>query len=142
VVEGSVEATSRSANLREQEETLSRSRPLHAVAKQRLRDRDDTVIFIDDFHYIPPETQLDIIKGVKQLVFDGLRIILASVPHRAFDAVRVEKEMTGRVSSSRSRFGGSKTSRSSPRAASARSTRRSQRGICGGSQRRPTRART
>jgi hypothetical protein len=29
--------------------------------------------------------------GSKPLVFDGLRVVIASVPHRAFDAVRVEK---------------------------------------------------
>ena len=52
---------------------------------------------IDDFHYIPVDVQLDIVRGLKPLVFDGLRVVIASVPHRAFDAVRVEKEMTGRV---------------------------------------------
>ena len=31
------------------------------------------------------------------MVFDGLPVVLASVPHRAYDAVRVEREMTGRV---------------------------------------------
>lgn len=34
---------------------------------------------------------------MKDVIFDGVPIILAAVPHRAFDAVRVEKEMTGRV---------------------------------------------
>lgn len=55
------------------------------------------VLVIDDFHYIDREVQLAIVRGLKDLVFDGLGVILASVPHRAFDAVRVEKEMTGRV---------------------------------------------
>jgi len=54
-------------------------------------------IVIDDFHYIPPAEQLAVVRGLKDPVFDGLPVIFASVPHRAFDAVRVEKEMTGRV---------------------------------------------
>jgi len=49
------------------------------------------------FHYVDPDVQLQIVRGVKQLVFDGTAVIFASVPHRAYDAVRVEKEMTGRL---------------------------------------------
>ena len=40
---------------------------------------------------------MEIVRGLKELVFDGVPVIFASVPHRAFDAVRVEREMTGRV---------------------------------------------
>ena len=77
--------------------TQSRSRPAHIVGKEKLRAAVDTVLVIDDFHYIHGDAQLDIVRGLKPLVFDGLRVVIASVPHRAFDAVRVEKEMTGRV---------------------------------------------
>lgn len=52
---------------------------------------------IDDFHYIDPDEQLLIIRGLKDLVFEGLGVVVAAVPHRAYDVVRVEKEMTGRV---------------------------------------------
>ncbi len=52
---------------------------------------------IDDFHYVPQGVQLEIIRGMKDLVFDGLALIVVAVPHRAYDVVRVEKEMTGRV---------------------------------------------
>ena len=78
-------------------QTISRNRPAHLVAKEKLKASLDTVVVIDDFHYMPNNAQLDIIRGLKPLVFDGLRVVIASVPHRAFDAVRVEKEMTGRV---------------------------------------------
>jgi hypothetical protein len=78
--------------------TIGRSRPHQLVAKEGLnKRRDELVLFVDDFHYIRPDVQLDIVRGLKQLVFDGLRVVFASVPHRAFDAVRIEKEMTGRV---------------------------------------------
>jgi hypothetical protein len=94
---GKFETTAKTSGEQTRGETLARDRPLHLVAKQKLRTWIDTVVFIDDFHYIPSDVQLAIVRGVKQLVFDGLRIVLASVPHRAFDVVRVEKEMTGRL---------------------------------------------
>lgn len=77
--------------------SVTRTRPAHLVAKERFKADLDTVVVIDDFHYMPVDAQLDIVRGLKPLVFDGLRVVIASVPHRAFDAVRVEKEMTGRV---------------------------------------------
>lgn len=55
------------------------------------------IVVIDDFHYVHPAVQLAIVRGLKDPVFDGLGVVFASVPHRAYDAVRVEKEMTGRV---------------------------------------------
>ncbi|MFH8638762.1 hypothetical protein [Streptomyces goshikiensis] len=54
-------------------------------------------IVIDDFHYVPQDVQLEIVRAIKDLVFNGLRFIVIAVPHRAYDVVRVEKEMTGRV---------------------------------------------
>ncbi|MEU3247455.1 ATP-binding protein [Streptomyces sp. NPDC006875] len=57
----------------------------------------DRCLVVDDFHYIEQKVQLEIVRSLKDLVFDGLPAIVASVPHRAYDAVRVEKEMTGRV---------------------------------------------
>ncbi|WP_367321645.1 hypothetical protein [Streptomyces sp. HUAS ZL42] len=57
----------------------------------------DRCLVVDDFHYIDQSIQLEIVRSLKDLVFDGLPAIVASVPHRAYDAVRVEKEMTGRV---------------------------------------------
>lgn len=54
-------------------------------------------LLIDDFHYIDPELQRTIIRAIKQQIFKGLRVIILAVPHRAYDALRVETEMTGRV---------------------------------------------
>ncbi|MEM6349272.1 MAG: ATP-binding protein [Cyanobacteria bacterium P01_D01_bin.14] len=54
-------------------------------------------LVIDDFHYISSEVQLKIIRALKECVFEGVPVIIIAVPHRAYDAVRVEKEMTGRV---------------------------------------------
>lgn len=73
-----------------------RERSAKDAAERELRTLAFTLI-IDDFHYIDPPTQLAIVRALKSLVFDGLAVIVASVPHRAYDTVRVEKEMTGRV---------------------------------------------
>lgn len=67
------------------------------AARRELMSNVDTVVVIDDFHYIPQSVQLQIARGLKDLVFEGVGCIVAAVPHRAYDVVRVEKEMTGRV---------------------------------------------
>lgn len=54
-------------------------------------------IVIDDFHYLPKELQGNIVRALKPLVFDGIPIVLIAIPHRRYDAVRVEREMTGRI---------------------------------------------
>ncbi len=74
----------------------TRTRSMKNLVRENILE-DGRPIVIDDFHYIEPGVQLEITRGLKDLVFDGLAVIVASVPHRAFDVVRVEKEMTGRV---------------------------------------------
>lgn len=56
-----------------------------------------TPLVIDDFHYIAPNVQLEVVRFLKGLIFEGLPVIFISVPHRAYDVVRVEREMTGRM---------------------------------------------
>ncbi|MFF4033071.1 ATP-binding protein [Streptomyces sviceus] len=77
-------------------EKVSRSRNVVTQAREALRG-GLTPLVIDDFHYIPQAVQLEIVRSLKDLVFDGLRVIVIAVPHRAYDVVRVEREMTGRV---------------------------------------------
>lgn len=86
-------------------EQITRSRTQITRRKQSPRDAaraalmadTETVIVVDDFHYVPSDVQLQVARGMKDLVFDGVGLIVAAVPHRAYDVVRVEKEMTGRV---------------------------------------------
>ena len=63
---------------------------------QGLRNTKQALI-IDDFHYLDLDTQGKVVRALKALVFDGQPVILIAIPHRRYDAVRVEKEMTGRV---------------------------------------------
>ena len=74
----------------------SRSRDPRRVAKQELRKTMRTIV-LDDFHHVDPEVQREIVRGVKDLVFDGVPVILIAVPHRSMDIVRAEREMKKRV---------------------------------------------
>jgi hypothetical protein len=39
----------------------------------------------------------NLLGAVKALIFDGLPVIFIAIPHRRLDAVKVEREMTGRI---------------------------------------------
>jgi hypothetical protein len=67
------------------------------ISNRLLIDNIEKPLVIDDFHYINKEIKTRIIRYLKELVFNGLRVIIISVPHRAYDAVKVEREMTGRL---------------------------------------------
>lgn len=54
-------------------------------------------LIVDDFHYIDKSVQQSIVRSLKEPIFEGLPVILIAVPHRAYDVISVEKEMTGRV---------------------------------------------
>ncbi|MEU7948483.1 AAA family ATPase [Micromonospora taraxaci] len=75
---------------------VARNRHMETAARKGLRSAMRPLV-IDDFHYIPVDQQLAIVRSLKDLVFDGVPVIVIAVPHRAYDVVRVEKEMTGRV---------------------------------------------
>ncbi|MGE5184616.1 MAG: hypothetical protein ACM31C_21240 [Acidobacteriota bacterium] len=54
-------------------------------------------VLIDDFHYIPAAIQSDVAQQLKDAASRGLRICVASVPHRADNVVRALPELRGRV---------------------------------------------
>ncbi len=56
-----------------------------------------TPLIIDDFHYLPRELQGPIVRSLKPYIFDGLPVICIAIPHRRYDAIKVEREMTGRI---------------------------------------------
>lgn len=57
----------------------------------------DAVIIIDDFHYLDRALQGSLIRAFKPLVFKGQAVIIIAIPHRKYDAVKVEREMTSRI---------------------------------------------
>lgn len=74
-----------------QRTTSSKSTALRALSKRRIP------LIVDDFHYLPRSLQATLIRTLKPLVFDGVPVVVVAIPHRRYDAIRVEKEMTGRV---------------------------------------------
>ena len=54
-------------------------------------------IVIDDFHYIEKNIQAQIVRSFKALIMHGLPLVLIAIPNRKYDAVKVEREMTGRI---------------------------------------------
>lgn len=54
-------------------------------------------LLLDDFHYIPAAIQGDVAQQLKDAASRGLRICVASVPHRADNVVRALPELRGRV---------------------------------------------
>jgi hypothetical protein len=57
----------------------------------------NVALVIDDFHYLPKDLQADIVRALKPFIFDGLPVVIIAIPHRRYDALKVEKEMTGRI---------------------------------------------
>jgi hypothetical protein len=54
-------------------------------------------ILVDDFHYIPAAIQADVAQQLKDAASRGVRICVASVPHRADNVVLALPELRGRV---------------------------------------------
>lgn len=69
----------------------SRIVALRGLSKARIP------LVIDDFHYLPRDLQGGVIRALKPLIFDGLPVVAIAIPHRRYDAVKVEREMTGRI---------------------------------------------
>jgi hypothetical protein len=63
---------------------------------QELADSPYTLL-LDDFHYIPSAIQGDVAQQLKDAASRGVRICVASVPHRADNVVRALPELRGRV---------------------------------------------
>lgn len=61
-----------------------------------LMTRNRILLVIDDFHYIPAQARTELMRNVKGAVFNGLKVVLLSVTHRVFDAIKAESELTGR----------------------------------------------
>jgi hypothetical protein len=55
------------------------------------------VVFLDDFHYIPADVQPDVAKQIKAAAERGVRVCVATVPHRSDNVVRNNPELRGRL---------------------------------------------
>ena len=57
---------------------------------------NEITLVIDDFHYIDEKVREALVKGLKGLLFRGLKVVVLSTPNRAFEAIKAEVEITGR----------------------------------------------
>lgn len=96
VAKGSAEVGAEIGKTRSTSRTKSRSVSPRVAALGGLKNAQIPVV-VDDFHYLSKETQGAIVRALKQPIFDGLPVVIIAIPHRRYDAVRVEKEMTGRI---------------------------------------------
>jgi len=74
--------------------TVNRSGMMQVV--KEIGD-SEFLIFVDDFHYMSREVQTEVAKQIKAAAERGIRICVASVPHRADDVVRGNPELRGRT---------------------------------------------
>jgi hypothetical protein len=81
---------------REKSKSALREVTSRITAIAGLRDAKLPVV-IDDFHYLPRDLQGSLVRALKAPIFDGLPVILIAIPHRRYDSLKVEKEMTGRL---------------------------------------------
>jgi len=79
-----------------EKKTLSLSYRPAAISQLRVSGKP---LIIDDFHYIDRKFQGEVVRALKPLIFEGHPVIIIAIPHRRYDAVKVEREMTGRVES-------------------------------------------
>lgn len=70
-------------------------RPISTVARQALVDTGVPVV-IDDFHYVPNDLKIQLVRAIKGLV-SAIPVVMIAVPYDAFRAVREEPDMSGRL---------------------------------------------
>jgi hypothetical protein len=97
VAKGSGEISAELQRARSTKVTGNRTVSSRVAALKGLR-ASNVPLVVDDFHYIPRDMQGSIIRALKPLIFDGLPVVIIAIPHRRYDALKVEKEMTGRIS--------------------------------------------
>lgn len=93
---GGGKITGEESKIKEESHTHSRKLPPRIQATKVLPKQNKPIV-IDDFHYIDPTIQKNIIRALKTPIYEGLRVIIISVPHHSNDVEKAESEMAGRV---------------------------------------------
>lgn len=55
------------------------------------------VVFIDDFHYIPKDIQVEISNQIKEAIRSDVKFVCASVTYHSDDAIRANPDLRGRA---------------------------------------------
>lgn len=96
IVKLKVGATTKGSTIKKNTRTKSIKGNPKTIAINALIETN-TPLIIDDFHYIPRTMQGSIVRALKGVIFQGVPVIFLAIPHRRLDAIKVEKEMTGRL---------------------------------------------
>lgn len=91
---GTVSGTIGDTRSTSEEQTRELSSRVAALAGLR---KNKIPLVVDDFHYISRDLQGSLVRALKAPIFDGQPVVLIAIPHRRYDALKVEKEMTGRL---------------------------------------------
>lgn len=95
---GSTKFTGGLSSSKKTKTTRKRTSSPRAAAIRELQINNRPLV-IDDFHYLGRDLQGLAIRALKSLIFDGLPVVFIAIPHRRYDAVKVEREMTARLES-------------------------------------------
>ena len=52
---------------------------------------------MDDFHYAPQDIQYDIACQLKEVIRNGFKAVIISLPYRSDDTIRLNPDLTGRI---------------------------------------------
>ena len=96
VAKGTGKITGKTGESRGTSQSTTRTVSSRVTAISGLREANLPLV-VDDFHYVPRELQGSLVRALKSPIFDGLPVVLIAIPHRRYDALKVEKEMTGRL---------------------------------------------
>lgn len=79
--------------------TKTRTEPSGTLASKALNAMKSAgaVLVIDDFHYLDRAVQGRLVRALKGEISRGFPAVVIAIPHRRYDAVRVEREMNGRL---------------------------------------------
>lgn len=98
VAEGQASLGGKAESTRSSQQTVEYAQDgLHQMIREI--GNSDYVLLIDDFHYMPRQAQEEAAKVLKEAVRSGVKVCVASVPHRGDDVVRANPELRGRVHS-------------------------------------------
>lgn len=73
----------------------------YVITKDSVLDyykEKDLVLLLDDFHYAPLNMQMYMAHQFKDAIRKGFKVIVASLPHRSDDAIRMNPDLQGRIS--------------------------------------------
>lgn len=55
------------------------------------------VLVLDDFHYAPSDIQYDIACQLKEVIRNGFKAVIVSLPYRSDDTIRLNPDLTSRI---------------------------------------------